>query len=61
MTTKDKQHYVKGNEEELCKLRSEELKADVLKGFSEIERGEYVVLTQAELLEKIKDAQTYSG
>ena len=61
MTTKDKQWTVASrNKEELDRLRSEELKADVLEGFAEIERGEYVVMTQDELLEKIKDAQTRS-
>ena len=59
MTTKNKQQTIaRGNKEELDELRSEELIADVLEGFAEIERGEYVVMTQDELLEKIKDAQT---
>ena len=62
MTTKNKQRTTATrNKEELDRLRSEELKADVLEGFAEIERGEYVVMTQDELLEKIKDAQANSG
>lgn len=62
MATRNKQQTIaKGNKEELDGLRSEELIADVMEGFAEIDRGEYVVMTQDELLEKIKDAQTRSG
>ena len=62
MATKDRQQTrAKSNKEELDNLRSEELIADVMEGFAEIERGEYVVVTQNELLEKIKDAQAHSG
>ena len=62
MTTRDRQQIsAKSNKEELDNLRSEELIADVMEGFAEIDRGEYVVVTQDELLEKIKDAQTHSG
>ena len=62
MTTKDKQQTnARRNKEELDRLRSSELKADVMEGFAEIDRGEYVVMTHDELLEKIKDAQTRSG
>ena len=62
MTTRDRQQIrAKSNKEELDNLRSEELIADVVEGFAEIDRGEYVVVTQEELLEKIKDAQTHSG
>ena len=50
----------KSNKEELESLRSEDLKADVLEGFAEIERGDYVVMTRDELLEKIKNAQARS-
>ena len=62
MATRDRQQIrAKSNKEELDNLRSEELIADVMEGFAEIDRGEYVVVTQDELLEKIKDAQTHSG
>ena len=62
MTTRDSQQTrAKSNKEELDDLRSEELIADVMEGFAEIDRGEYVIVTQDELLEKIKDAQTHSG
>ncbi len=62
MTTGNKQQTIaRGNKEELDGLRSEELIADVMEGFAEIDRGEYVVMTQDELLEKIEDAQTRSG
>ena len=62
MATRDRQQIsAKSNKEELDNLRSEELISDVMEGFAEIDRGEYVVVTQDELLEKIKDAQTHSG
>jgi len=62
MTTRDTEQVMsKSNKEELASLRSEELIADVVEGFAEIDRGEYVTMTQDELLEKIKDAQTHSG
>lgn len=62
MTTRDtEQVRPKSNKEELDSLRSEELIADVVEGFAEIDRGEYVTMTQDELLEKIRDAQTHSG
>lgn len=62
MTTGNKQQTIaRGNKEELDGLRSEELIADVMEGFAEIDRGDYVIMTQDELLEKIKDAQTRSG
>lgn len=62
MATRDRQQIrAKSNKEELDNLRSEELIADVIEGFAEIDRGEYVVVTQDELLEKIRDAQTHSG
>ena len=62
MTTKNKQQTIaRGNKEELDELRSEELIADVLEGFAEIERGEYVVMTEDDLLEKIENAQANSG
>lgn len=62
MTTRDRQQTrAKSNKEELDNLRSEELIADVMEGFAEIDRGEYVVVTQDELSEKIKGAQTHSG
>ena len=50
----------KSNKEELDNLRSEELVADVLEGFAEIERGDYAVMVRGELLEKIKNAQARS-
>ena len=49
------------NKEELDRLRSDKVIADVAEGFAEIERGEYVVLTREDLLEKIENAQSYSG
>ena len=62
MTTRDTEQVVpKSNKEELDSLHSEELITDVMEGFAEIDRGDYVVVTQDELLEKIRDAQTHSG
>lgn len=63
MTTQNSQSTIaKGdNKSELDGLRSAEVIADVVEGFAEIDRGEYVVLTKDELLEKIKDAETRSG
>ncbi len=49
------------NKSELDGLRSAEVIADVAEGFAEIDRGEYVVLAEDELLEKIRNAETRSG
>ena len=62
MTTMNRQHIkAKSNKEELDRLRSEELIADVVEGFAEIGRENYVVMTRDELLKNIKNAQTHSG
>lgn len=63
MTTQDRQSTIakSDNKSELDRLRSAEVIAGVAEGFAEIDRGEYVVLTRDELLEKIRNAETHSG
>ena len=63
MATQNSQSTIaKGdNKSELDGLRSAEMIADVTEGFAEIDRGEYVVLTRDELLEKIRNAETRSS
>ncbi len=62
MTTRDRQQRMaESNREELDRLRSDKVIAEVVEGFAEIERGEYVVMTKDELLEKIRNAQAHSG
>lgn len=63
MTTQDRQSTIakRDNKSELDRLRSGEVIASVAEGFAEIDRGEYVVLTRDELLEKIRNAETRSS
>ena len=62
MVTKNRrQTTANENKDELDRLRTDKVIADVVEGFAEIERGEYVVMTEDDLLEKIENAKSSSG
>ena len=62
MVTKNRrQTTANENKDELDRLRTDKVIADVVEGFVEIERGEYVIMTEDDLLEKIENAKSSSG